>query len=319
MNDYSVTVYCLVYNHEPYIEDALKGFVRQKTNFKFQVIVHDDASTDKSASIIRKYEKEYPDIIKGIYQSENQYKKNTILPNYVLPNLLGKYVAICEGDDYWIDDYKLQKQYDYMENHPKCTFCFTNAIIENQVDGSKRAFIPYSANDRAYELQDNYDLHDFYKLSFIPTASYFMNRKLYEESFFFDHGLCPAGDLKYRLYITAFGYAHFLHDVTSVYRENVANSAMSSWRKSNKWDTVCREKKIIDMILSLDEFTQHEFHLGLFEFLKMHSGYLFINSSLKSLFKKNNVINEMLASLPNREKVKSIVKLLIPRTSWKYL
>ena len=107
-----VSVICNTYNHEKYIKSALDGFVMQKTNFEYEVLIHDDASTDSTADIIREYEKKYPDIIKPIYQSENQYsKKVPISKTYQYSRAKGKYIAICEGDDYWTDPFKLQKQF----------------------------------------------------------------------------------------------------------------------------------------------------------------------------------------------------------------
>ena len=106
-----VSVICLAYNHGKYVRETLEGFVSQKTDFPFEVIVHDDASTDNTADIIREYEKKYPDIIKPIYQVQNQYsQKVDIYKEFELPRMSGKYVAFCEGDDYWSDPYKLQKQ-----------------------------------------------------------------------------------------------------------------------------------------------------------------------------------------------------------------
>lgn len=125
-----VSISCITYNHENYIEDALIGFLIQETDFPFEVLIHDDASTDKTAKIIRKYEKKYPSIVKPIYQKENQHSKG-IKPNrvYNFPRAKGKYIALCEGDDYWIDPYKLQKQYDILENNPNYGLVHTNCKI----------------------------------------------------------------------------------------------------------------------------------------------------------------------------------------------
>lgn len=114
-----VTIECCVYNHEPFLRQCLDGFVMQKTTFPFEAIVHDDASTDRSASIILEYAERYPDIIKPIIQTENLYSKGKGQFERYLDSLLkGKYIAWCEGDDYWTDPLKLQKQVDFMEEHP---------------------------------------------------------------------------------------------------------------------------------------------------------------------------------------------------------
>ena len=123
-----VSIICDTYNHEKYLKECLDGFVMQKTDFKFEVLIHDDASTDGTSSIIREYEKEYPDIINPIYQSENKYSKGiSIWKTYQFPRIKGKYVALCEGDDYWIDPLKLQKQVDFLEAHLEYGLVYTKA------------------------------------------------------------------------------------------------------------------------------------------------------------------------------------------------
>ena len=133
MNNPLLAIRCLVYNHEPYLRDCLEGFVMQKTNFRFVAIVHDDCSTDNSASIIREYAEKYPDIFIPIFEIENQYSKHDgslrrIVDDAV--NITGcKYVAMCEGDDYWTDPNKLQKQVDFLESHPEYNICFHNVKV----------------------------------------------------------------------------------------------------------------------------------------------------------------------------------------------
>lgn len=125
-----VSIRCTAYNHEKYIRDCLEGFIMQKTNFRFEAIVHDDASTDRTADIIREYATKYPDIIKPIYETENQYsKKDGTLTQILDKACTGKYIAMCEGDDYWIDPLKLQKQVDFLESHPNCSAVTTNKKI----------------------------------------------------------------------------------------------------------------------------------------------------------------------------------------------
>ena len=125
-----VAIKCLVYNHEPYLRDCLEGFVMQQTNFPFVAIVHDDASTDGSAAIIREYEEKYPNIIKPIYETENQYSKHDgsvgRIVDAAIDDTGAKYVAMCEGDDYWTDPLKLQKQVDFMEANPEYGLCYTD-------------------------------------------------------------------------------------------------------------------------------------------------------------------------------------------------
>ena len=147
-----VSISCITYNHEPYIVQALNGFLMQKTSFPFEVLVHDDASTDRTADIIREYEKKFPKIIKPIYQKENQYSKGftAVTATWNFPRAQGKYIALCEGDDYWIDENKLQIQVDFLERNPEYTMCFHNAEVLNEIPDTEVSSI-YGAEDRDYE------------------------------------------------------------------------------------------------------------------------------------------------------------------------
>lgn len=113
-----VSVCCVAYNHERYIRDAMEGFLMQETSFAFEILVHDDASTDRTADIIRAYQADYPDVVKPVFQTENQYTKGKRPGLINFQRAKGKYVALCEGDDFWIDPFKLQKQVDFLEANP---------------------------------------------------------------------------------------------------------------------------------------------------------------------------------------------------------
>lgn len=118
-----LSVCCTTYNHENYIAQTIDGFLMQLTSFRIEILIHDDASTDRTADIIRKYEMERPDVIKVIYQSENQFSKGKrpMLLNF--ERAQGEYIAFCEGDDYWTDPSKLQKQVEFLEQNPRLAFC----------------------------------------------------------------------------------------------------------------------------------------------------------------------------------------------------
>lgn len=138
-----VSIRCMVYNHEPFLRQCLDGFVMQQTTFPFEAIVHDDASTDGSSAIIREYAERYPDIIKPIYETENQYSKHDgslrrIMDAAMHPN--SKYIATCEGDDYWTDPNKLQLQVDFLESHPD----YSLTVHEyTEWDEEKKSFRPH--------------------------------------------------------------------------------------------------------------------------------------------------------------------------------
>lgn len=131
-----VSICCITYNHENYIRDAIEGFLMQKTSFPIEIIIHDDASTDNTANIIKEYAEKHPNLIVPIYQTENQYSKG-IKPfyKYIVPKVKGKYIALCEGDDYWIDPNKIQKQVDFLENNPDYGIIFTDADFFYEISG----------------------------------------------------------------------------------------------------------------------------------------------------------------------------------------
>ncbi len=135
-----VSILALSYNHEKYIRKCLDGFVMQQTHFKYEVLIHDDASTDRSAKIIREYQRRYPDIIFPIIQSDNQYSKGVrINDTYQYPRARGKYIAFCECDDYWTDSNKLQRQVDFMEQNPDYGLCYTDYTL---LDEARESVIP---------------------------------------------------------------------------------------------------------------------------------------------------------------------------------
>lgn len=123
MGEILVSICCITYNHEKFIRDAIDSFLMQKTNFQIEILIYDDASTDQTADIIREYEEKYSELIKPIYQNDNQYSKKVQVDRFNIDRAKGKYIALCEGDDFWTDPYKLQKQFDFMEAHPDYSLC----------------------------------------------------------------------------------------------------------------------------------------------------------------------------------------------------
>src|SRR5690606_7564710 len=138
-----VSISCITYNHAPYIRQCLDGLVMQQCNFTFEVLIHDDASTDDTQEIIKEYQKKYPEIIKPIFQDENQYSIGIrgIMPRFNYPRAQGKYIALCEGDDYWTDPLKLQKQVDFLEANPEYSLVCGGFESLNTVTGEQITII----------------------------------------------------------------------------------------------------------------------------------------------------------------------------------
>ena len=129
-----VSICCLTFNHEKFIADALDSFLSQECDFPYEIIVHDDASTDQTAKIIRQYERENSNIIRGIYQEENQYsQKISNMQTHIAPLVKGEFIATCEGDDYWCDTRKLKKQVEFLEQNRDYSMCF-HAVSVVDVD-----------------------------------------------------------------------------------------------------------------------------------------------------------------------------------------
>lgn len=210
-----VAIKCAVYNHEPYLRQCLDGFVMQKTNFAFEVIVHDDASTDGSATIIREYAEKYPDIIKPIYETENQYSKKDgslgrIMDAAIHPNV--KYIAMCEGDDYWIDPYKLQKQLDFLESHLDYSLCCHETYQYRQKTG-EMFYVPIKGLKEGFSFDLSYYVTGVW---IIQTLTLFYRRSAYYPDVYNSYQNRMDATLFYHLLTHGKGY--LMPDIMSVYR-----------------------------------------------------------------------------------------------------
>ena len=207
-----VSISCITYNHEPYIVQALNGFLMQKTSFPFEVLVHDDASTDRTADIIREYEKKFPKLIKPIYQKENQYSKGftSVTATWNVPRAQGKYIALCEGDDYWIDENKLQMQVDFLENNPEYTMCFHDAVVVNELENEVDSF-------SYHVIEKDYSATELFENWVVPTASMLFKKEIlcYKLA---DRENFIAGDIVLVEQACVYGKVHGFKKKMSVYR-----------------------------------------------------------------------------------------------------
>ncbi|MBQ4259134.1 MAG: glycosyltransferase [Lachnospiraceae bacterium] len=261
-----VSVINLCYNHEKYIRKTLEGFVKQKTNFCFEVLAHDDASTDGTANIIREFAEKYPDIIIPILQTDNQHSKKVHIRNTLLyPIMRGKYIAVCEGDDYWEDEYKLQKQVDMLEKYSDCVICTHD--VQKVTEGGEVIvgdLIPATGNSYSEGMleQDRFmreilqNGYPFHTSSFMYRKS-LLDRYMDEKPEFYK--LFPIGDFALLCYAATCGGCYYIHEVMSSYRTN----AVGSWTTRIKTDMQKlseRYKKGIMALESLDQFTEYKYH-----------------------------------------------------------
>lgn len=244
-----VAIECLAYNHAPYIRQCLDGFVMQKTDFPFIAIVHDDASADDTAKIILEYAQNYPDIIKPILETENQYSKKDGSLGRIIKKAIPedvKYIALCEGDDYWTDPYKLQKQVNYMEGHPECVLTHTGfSYFENgeitiaekegekikEISDAKIIFNILNGNN--YRIQTCtaiYRLTTYYKI--LPQL-----KKI--------NGLFLMGDTPLWVNLLQYGTIHYIDSPTSVYRiGNDSASHPKSLKSILRFNLSCAEMRV---------------------------------------------------------------------------
>lgn len=213
--EYTVVVVVITYNHAPFIEEALKGIIMQQTNFSFTTLVLDDCSTDATADIVRKYEAQYPDLIKGVYFDENQYSQGKGTYSAVVP-WFGhtKYFAGCEGDDYWTDPLKLQKQVDFMESHPDCKMSF-HRVTEHWQDNSAPDKIFSPVEDRVYTGTEIFKQWVVATCSVMIRSDVFFVKSL--RDMFDDRGLFFYDQALY-MYCSLLGSVWGMSELMGVYR-----------------------------------------------------------------------------------------------------
>jgi glycosyltransferase involved in cell wall biosynthesis/radical SAM superfamily enzyme YgiQ (UPF0313 family) len=216
-----VSIVCTAYNHEKFISQAIEGFLMQRTNFPYEIIIHDDASTDGTAKIIKNYAEKYPDVIKPIFQKENQYSKG-IKPwtTFIFPRAKGKYIAMCEGDDYWTNPYKLQKQVDFLDANPDYAICFHNAEIGDETgifkDIKLYSDFPWNILDTT---RNEYSVQDLLKSTLCPTCSVVIRKP---ENFTLPEwfSTIPFGDMPLFILLTREKKIKYFNEAWAVYRRH---------------------------------------------------------------------------------------------------
>lgn len=219
-----VSVCCLAYNHVETVERTLKSVLEQKTDFRYEILIHDDASTDGTADIIRRYAERYPDRIRPILQKENQYSKGRVIfTDFILPQVRGKYVAVCECDDFWRDPEKLQRQADALESHPDCSICVHGTTtVDREGNPANLVFPPVPLPEGVLKAEDYLKMElekgrwTFQLSSAMIHAStmenfYRMKRGGFAEKFY------HVGDLPMMLYCCTLGDFYYIDRVMSTY------------------------------------------------------------------------------------------------------
>lgn len=246
-----VSICCITYNQEKYIAKTIDSFISQKTNFKCEILIHDDASTDKTQEIIKKYEERYPELITGIYQTENQYSKGIMTSQIVRSRAKGKYIAFCEGDDFWCDNNKLQKQVDFLEKNPEfiATAHWCKVIDEN--DEVTDAFIN---SDEVFNFKKEiYDLED-YKNKYIPGhVNTIVHKNIFKDGRYNEiyKASKKVGDRTTYLILVLLGKIYVHHEVMSAYRYITNNGISYSSKvegKNQNYDWYIYNKNLENLV-----------------------------------------------------------------------
>ena len=285
-NELVVSICCITYNHEHYIKNAIEGFLIQETDFPFEILIHDDASIDRTADIIREYESKYPKLIKPIYQIKNQWSKGLLMnETFNFPRVKGQYIALCEGDDYWTSAYKLQLQLDKMKQHPELSLSFHPAC---KVDGIKLIknilFSNYGNQDKVIGLEDIILGNG----CFMPTASIMLTTASVREfPAWFNHA--PVGDYFLQVLGSKNGGALYIKDCMSIYRCNIKGSWSSEQEDARK-----AENFLIRFLQSLDQLNLdlNKKYISKIEKIKQETIFDFLKKPNVLIQKKKKFYND---------------------------
>lgn len=249
-----LSICCITYNHEKYIEDALESFLNQKLDFDFEIIIGDDASTDNTQKILKRYQDHYPEIIKPILRKNNIGMMNNFMS--VLKEAKGDYVAYCDGDDYWIDDYKVIKQINVLEKHPECSFVFHDTLL---VDQYKKPLKLLSKGRRNEYFEDGVIKAE--EVIGTPIRIVHANSLLFRKEAIEDLTLLeklkfsPNGDFALTTILASQGDAYYFKEAMGTYR--IIESSISNSRKIS-------DQKIFDQLMRfyavIDEHFKGRFH-----------------------------------------------------------
>lgn len=297
-----VSICSTAFNHELYIEDALNGFLIQKTNFPFEILIHDDASTDNTQEIIRKYYEKYPNIIKPIFQKINQYsqgKRVNFTFNY--SRARGKYIALCEGDDYWTDENKLQKQVDIMEKYQDITLCVhatgVYRFVNNNVELKK---IKLGDGDKFVSASEVILGGGEYG----HTSSFVFRKELIIDPPKW-YTTYPSGDTPTRLLAASKGKIYYIDEEMSVYRQGVGGSWTGRMKDNERY--INHWNKAINMFNEYDEYTGYKYTNAIKK-RKSRIAY----QILDRLDTKQNYYYNYYSLLAGSEKLKFVLKSKFP-------
>lgn len=259
-----VSIWCTAYNHAKYIRNTLDGFVMQSFSRRYEVIVHDDCSQDGTQDIIREYQEKYPELFKVIYQKENTYLKGIPVGlEQMMPLVKGKYLAFCEGDDYWTDADKLQKQFDILENHQDCSICVHKVrVIDESGKPTEQAYPDFEMISQKLSPEDYLKIEYAEFRYFTQTSSFFMwtsaFRSFLENKPDFAKLKMGISDLPMKLHLITLGNMYYLQDEMSCYRLGSIGS-FTSRNLMNEANFLKTREQLMIMADKFNEYTNQKY------------------------------------------------------------
>ncbi|TFE01708.1 glycosyltransferase family 2 protein [Jeotgalibacillus salarius] len=243
-----VSIVCETYNHEKFVKDAMEGFLMQQTEFNYEILIHDDASTDGTQAILLEYATRYPDKIKLLFQHKNQYSKGVKVDHLNRDRAVGKYIAMCEGDDYWTDPNKLQKQYVFMEKNPDCSLHVHGTYRVDEEKVMLPVHVLPSRKDRYFSVKEVIEGGG----ALFSTNSMFYRREMeYERpDFLLD---ADVDDYPLTILLSLKGKVFYSCDIMSAYRTGVRGS----WTETEYRDLKKREAHYMRIDRMLDQLNEY--------------------------------------------------------------
>jgi len=221
------SVCIITYNQKAFIGQTIKSTLNQKTDFYFEILISDDCSTDGTLDVCIEYQNRYPNSIRVLKNDVNQGMNKNLMK--AIANCKGKYIAICEGDDYWCDENKLQKQVDFLEANPDYAICF-HPVYEIKDKDLQLSYLNKSTKEESYTIKD------LAKENFIHTPSVVFCNSLFKEFPKWFH-LSPIGDYVLHMLNAQHGLIKYFPEPMAVYRRHAGSiwSRLNSALRFEKW------------------------------------------------------------------------------------
>lgn len=296
-----VSIVCLTYNEEDFVRDTFDNFLSQKTTFPFEVLVYDDASQDRTPEIIKEYAAKYPDIFRVTLYEENNFKKG--LGFYGLRvgfnEAQGKYIAYCEGDDYWCDDHKLQKQVDFLESHPKYYVCAHETRIRNDFDSKENGTLFSRANFNSYidiSKRKHYTFEDTLTGNIFHISSMMFRNSPIQ----WPEWICEvtALDMVLFMILAEKGDIYRLDDVMSVYRQNRCSVTNTQQQFKSK---LASNSMLINLLSKMDAYWSNKYHKMITRVLAMfymRNAFYYLSKSFRDIPLSKKMIHKAFSVNP---------------------